>query len=588
MNADNKRSPLLPLAIFGLLFSGMIIAFQYFADPPMDEVEAPPALPSALSAAEQPKELDLDALDEVTLETDRFSASFSAAGGALRSLKIKEARYSAEEDELAELVTTSLPEYLPFRQLIEGAKLPPGLIYNIERASDGDVVFRAEADGLALSRKLNVREGDYQLYSTLRIENRGEKPRTLRVIDETHHYVQRSEEEGSGIIARPSPWIAHGFCMTGADDERMDRGDLESPFSMGPDVRFAAIENTYFVLAMLPDSPESGARCELFAEDRGGTSSKDADGTLFTARLYRDQITLAPGESALVRTQLYAGPKEFEALSAVGNELDSVVDLGWFGFIGFGLIQLLSFIYGYVAEWGIAIALLTLIVKLLLYPLTEKSFQSMARMRLLKPEMDRINELYQDDREKKGAAIMELYKKHGVNPLAGCLPSLLQMPIWFALYQSLSTNIQLYHASGLWFDDLSSPDPGLLGVALIKPLPLALGGLMIVQQRISPAAMDPIQAKMMMIVMPTMITLFMYFLPAGLCVYMVTNSVLGIGQQYWIQKRLERQHPPQDEDGDDAGAEPSADESAATTTKSRPGKASRKGARSRRNRGGRS
>lgn len=588
MNAENKRSPLLPLAIFGVLFSGMILALQFFADPPPEGIERMEDAPEALRGDVVADELDLDALEEVTIETEKFSARLSAAGGALRSLKIKEERYGPEEDELAELVTTNRPEYLPFRQRIEGARIPTDLTYRLQRASDREAVFRAETDGLVLSRKINAREGDYQLYSTLRIENRGEKPRTLRVVDEAFHYVQRAQEESSGIIARPSPWIAHGFCKTGSDDERLDRGDLEAPFSMGPDVRFAAIENTYFVLAMLPDSAASGVRCELFAEDRGGTSKKDADGTLFTARLYREELTLAPGESALVRTQLYAGPKEFEALSAVGNELDSVVDLGWFGFIGFGLIQLLSFIYGYVGEWGIAIALLTLIVKILLYPLTEKSFQSMARMRLLKPEMDRINELYQDDREKKGAAIMELYKKHGVNPLAGCLPSLLQMPIWFALYQSLSTNIQLYHASGLWFDDLSSPDPGLLGIALIKPLPLALGGLMIVQQRISPAAMDPIQAKMMMIVMPTMITLFMYFLPAGLCVYMVTNSVLGIGQQYWIQKRLERQHPTQEE-SEDPDAEPSADESAATTIKkSRPGKASRKGARNRRNRGGRS
>lgn len=603
MNADNKRSPFLPLAIFGVLFSGMILAFQFFADPPpespsADEVDLDIARDSGQDAAGEAageaslsnaaKPLDLDALDEVTLETDRFKATFNAAGAALRSLEIKEERYAGEEEELAELVTTWLPEYLPFRQRIEGARLPEVLVYSLERSNDHEVVFRAEADGLALSRKVNVREGDYQLYSTLRIENKGDTTRSLRVVDEAHHYVLRVEEESSGIIARPSPWIGHGFCKTGADYERLDRDDLETAFSMGPDVRFAALENTYFVLAMLPESAASGTRCELFAEDRGGTSKKDAEGALFTARLYRDQITLAPGESALVRTQFYAGPKELDALTAVGNGLDDVVDLGWFGFIGFGLIQLLSFIYGYVGEWGIAIALLTLIVKILLYPLTEKSFQSMARMRLLKPEMDRINELYQDDREKKGAAIMELYKKHGVNPLAGCLPSLLQMPIWFALYQSLSTNIQLYHASGLWFDDLSSPDPGLLGIALIKPLPLALGGLMIVQQRISPAAMDPIQAKMMMIVMPTMITLFMYFLPAGLCVYMVTNSVLGIGQQYWIQKRLERQHPPQEE-SEDPDAEPSADESAATTIKkSRPGKASRKGARSRRNRGGRS
>jgi YidC/Oxa1 family membrane protein insertase len=178
----------------------------------------------------------------------------------------------------------------------------------------------------------------------------------------------------------------------------------------------------------------------------------------------------------------------------------------------------------------------------------------MAKMRFLKPEMDRINELYADDREKKGAAIMELYKKHQINPLAGCLPSLLQMPVWIALYQSLSTNIELYHAPfvGYW-TDLSSPDKYLV-------LPLLLGALMFVQQRMTPSTADPMQAKIMMYLMPTMMTVFMLFLPAGLCLYMVTNSTLGITQQRWIQWRLDRQtageaQPPGGGGQDEAGPE---------------------------------
>jgi YidC/Oxa1 family membrane protein insertase len=175
----------------------------------------------------------------------------------------------------------------------------------------------------------------------------------------------------------------------------------------------------------------------------------------------------------------------------------------------------------------------------------------MAKMRVLKPEMDRINELYGEDREKKGAAIMELYKKHQINPLAGCLPSLLQMPVWVALYQSLSTNIELYHAPfvGYW-TDLSSPDKFLV-------LPLLLGALMYVQQRMTPTTADPMQAKIMLYLMPTMMTAFMLFLPAGLCLYMVTNSTLGIAQQRWIQWRLDRQidesQPPSAGGTDGAG-----------------------------------
>jgi YidC/Oxa1 family membrane protein insertase len=584
MNEDSKR-PLLTLAIFGLLFGVGILVLRLVDDPKPAEPPADEPAAVAEDAPAVPPQADLEAADSLVLETPEFRAEWTSVGGGLRSLRLQKDRF-AIEGEKAELVTTSLPSYLPFRQHLEGTRVPATPRYAVEPKSATEGILRLREDGLSISRKLEAREG-YRIVSTTRIVNVGDEPRTVTLVDESHHYVARAQEESAGFLARPSPKLSHGFCFTDDGNERKDRDKLLGGFSMGPAVRFAALEDTYFAMAMAPTGDDLGQVCALEAENRGGTLDAP-DGTLYRARVVRGAITLAPGEAALVRTLLYAGPKQFGALSAAGHGLDEVVDVGWFGFIGRGLIRLLSFIYGYVGEWGIAIILLTLIVKIVLYPLTEKSFQSMARMRLLKPEMDRINELYRDDREKKGAAIMELYKKHGVNPVAGCLPSLLQMPVWFALYQSLSTNVELYHASGLWFADLSAPDPGILGVSLIKPLPLLLGGLMIVQQRLSPAAMDPVQAKIMMVMMPGMITVFMYFLPAGLCVYMVTNSVLGIAQQQSIQMRLERASARSDGDagGDDTGE---TDETPAASDKPRPGKAGRKISRSsRRNRGGRS
>ena len=175
----------------------------------------------------------------------------------------------------------------------------------------------------------------------------------------------------------------------------------------------------------------------------------------------------------------------------------------------------------------------------MLFPVTARQMQSMAKMKELKPEMDRINQLYGDDREKKGAAVMELYRKKGVNPMAGCFPMLLQLPIWFSLYASLSSNVELFHAPfALWWQDLSSPDPFFV-------LPLALGILMFVQQKMSPATgMDPVQQKVMLYMMPAMITSFMLFLPAGLGLYMFTNSALSIVQQRVIESRLNSSGPP--------------------------------------------
>jgi YidC/Oxa1 family membrane protein insertase len=275
-----------------------------------------------------------------------------------------------------------------------------------------------------------------------------------------------------------------------------------------------------------------------------------------------------------------------------GHSLGELVDLGFFSAIARPLVELLSFIHKHVGNWGLAIILLTMVIKLVLFPLTYKSFQSMGRMRMLKPEIDRINALYADDREKKAAATMELYRKQKINPFGGCLPQLLQLPIWWALYTSLSTNVELYNMPFVgWYHDLSSPDPFYV-------LPLSLGVLMYVQQRITPSTMDPMQAKMMMYMMPIMITLFMLFLPAGLCLYMLTNSALGIGQQKLIERQMKntqakadaaaalKEAPPgngkdseahdEDDDADDSGAA-----SPSSRPKPRPGKGSRRKGRGR-------
>jgi len=224
-----------------------------------------------------------------------------------------------------------------------------------------------------------------------------------------------------------------------------------------------------------------------------------------------------------------------DAIHSAGHGLSRLIDLGWFDPVAGVMVDLLNVLSDFTGNWGFAIILLTIMVRLLLFPLTAKSMKSMGKMRLLKPEMDRINELYADDRESKGAAVMELYRREGVSPLGGCLPMLAQMPIFFALYQSLMTNVELYNAPFVgWLTDLSSSDPYYI-------LPVSLGVLMFFQQRLSPAGgMDPTQRKIIMYAMPIFLTGIMLVLPAGLCLYMVTSSALGIAQQTWIHKQLDK------------------------------------------------
>ncbi|MCL2824362.1 MAG: membrane protein insertase YidC, partial [Polyangiaceae bacterium] len=211
------------------------------------------------------------------------------------------------------------------------------------------------------------------------------------------------------------------------------------------------------------------------------------------------------------------------------HRLSELIDLGYFSFIAKGLLAFLVWLHGIIGNWGVAIILMTIGVRIVLFPLMWKSMQAGFAMRRLRPELDAINKKYADDAQGKNIATMELWKQHKVNPLGGCLPMVFQLPVWFALFTSLQTAVELYHTPFLWFSDLSAPDPYYI-------VPFILGGTMILQQRLMPMQMDPMQQKLMTYVMPAVFTGMMLFLPSGLAVYMLTNAVLGILQQLGAEK----------------------------------------------------
>jgi YidC/Oxa1 family membrane protein insertase len=488
-------------------------------------------LAHAESSGENPAARAGDATFE-TLRTEHFEARVSTRTAGLASLTLSDPQFVIDGAPL-DMVTTSVPRYFPLAPRIEGAKLPESLGFRSERLEDGGLRLSAEGDGLRITRKLEAGKGAYQLWLTTTLENASSSPRKLRLIETTHHYVRREDESGGvPFLGSHSPALSHGLCRHAEELEREDSSNLLTPHAWKDGVRFTAIENVYFVNA-LASAGGAGTSCRIQSEDRYAKGESEADGSLFASELAHPEITLAPGEKRTLRALAYIGPKTPEELSRAGHALSETINSGFFATLAHALTALMTAIHGFVGNWGIAIIFLTLIVKLALYPLTHKQMESMAKMKELKPEMDKINELYADDREKKGAAIMELYRKRGVNPMAGCFPVLLQLPIWFSLYASLSSNIRLFHAPfALWWQDLSSPDPYFV-------LPLSLGVLMFVQQKMAPpAGADPLQQKMMLYMMPTMITAFMLFLPAGLCLYMFTNSALSIVQQRVIEARL--------------------------------------------------
>ncbi len=547
--AERKQPPIVLLAL-PVALMGVVLGLQYFApnqaqtDEPSVEESDRSAEPEPDRASAEPSAAEARARVEsqktYQLEDDRLVASFTDLNTALVSLRVKGDRYLDEEGNPFELVTTDKERYLPLKPKFTGIAIPPDARWNVVESSKRKIHFRWSGDGVTIDRIWELAEPPYQFRSSVEVRNQLESARQLGFGITSAHYVRREDEEG-GFFGRPSPALSHGICQVGDETIREDREGLLSedesrpmqPHTYGPGVAYVALSSVYFAIIAAPEG-ETAERCDLLTTDRGGTP-EDPEGSLFEAQLAMAPIDLGPGEIATFRTAIYAGPKDFDALETFGHQATNVIDLGWFSFIARGMSWLLRTIYDFIGNWGVAIILLTILVRVLLLPFVIPQFRNMAKQRALKPEIDKINELYKDDREKKGAAMMELWRKNKVNPLGGCLPVLLQMPIFFALYQTLSTSIELYHAPFVWWwADLSSPDPYYV-------LPVTLGALMFIQQKLTPIQMDQMQAKVMLYAMPLMMTFFMLLLPTGLCLYMVTSSAIGITQQRYMYWKMDKE-----------------------------------------------
>jgi len=246
----------------------------------------------------------------------------------------------------------------------------------------------------------------------------------------------------------------------------------------------------------------------------------------------RTAEAIAPGSSKTFATTLFVGPKLQSQLEQIDDSLKLTVDYGWLTIISQPLFWLLSKVFGFVGNWGVSIIIVTFLIKLAFYKLTESSGRSMAKMRNLQPRMKALQDRYKDDRQALSQAMMELYKREKVNPAAGCLPILIQMPFFLAFYWVLLESVEMRQAPfALWITDLSTRDPYFI-------LPLIMGAAMFIQQKLNPAPADPVQAKVMQI-MPVMFTAFFAFFPSGLVLYWVTNTLLSIAQQWKINNVVE-------------------------------------------------
>ncbi|MEZ4448586.1 MAG: membrane protein insertase YidC [Nannocystaceae bacterium] len=373
--------------------------------------------------------------------------------------------------------------------------------------------------GVELTASLTLLEG-YEARYVVKVKNTGDQAMKHRMV------LQSRLGEG----AEKSSYNVHrGLCASTEDVEDFDMGDVdEHSERVRGSIRWMGLDTKYFLSAVIP--AEYAETCEIRAT---------RDQSALVGKLYHKAVRLDPGEARTYEYGVYLGTKELERLrtnSVVGGvSLEDSIDWGWFGSLSSALgklmLRLLRWFYQLTGIWGVAIILLTVVVKVVTLPLTFKQMNSMKRMKEIQPEIEALKTKYADDRTRQAQEMQALFARSGVNPLAGCLPMLVQLPIWIALYAMLATAVELFRVPFLWLPDLTQQDPYYI-------TPLLIGGLMFLQTRLQPTpTADNQQARMMMWMMPTIFTVMMLFLPSGLGVYIFANILLSLIQTV-VQTRI--------------------------------------------------
>lgn len=492
-----------------------------------------------------------------TIDGDRFKAELSTRGGSLRHLWMTDPKYTTAngEPKPMDLVTTSLESRSPLRTDL---RLPGGgapqvpyddLDWKIAAQDGKSCTFTYADDATKLTKVVAATGRPFELTVSLTVENHASEPRKHRfAIEQTAWRTQKETEGHLGLI---SEWITETVAATDQTTERQlpdafepddfkDKEFTAERWRRSPGAaRFVAVSSSYFSKIAIPiegpNPPVAETQIEeIWDASRFQQKGKDPSfGHVYRARLAYPEHELAPGASVTYKVLSFTGPKERDLLAALDHGASEVINLGWFSPIAKLLVSYLYVLYRAVGSWGWAICLLTITVRILLFPLSIQQIKSAAAMRKLKPEMDEINAKYKDDATQRGLAMQELWRKNKVaNPIIGCFPMLLQMPVWFALYTALQTAVELYHTPfGPVIPDLSAPGKYFI-------IPIVLGASSFIQQKLMPPQGDPAQQKMMLYLMPGIFTAMMLFLPAGLGVYMLTNTWLGIGQQVLVERYL--------------------------------------------------
>ncbi|MGZ5031565.1 MAG: membrane protein insertase YidC [Usitatibacter sp.] len=502
---------------------------------------APPAAPQAsapAAAANGPvssASVTAATGEPVIVKTDLMELELNTMGGDIRRLKFLKVGSARDRDKPLTLLEPDSNHFFVTQSGLLGNGVPTHkTVYTSESKSfvlpDGrssiDVAFTAhDPSGIDVVKRYRFTRATYEIEVSFEVKNGSGAPvsptayfQFLRDSNPpSQDAAQTSAFAGVTTFTGPAVYTEESKFVK-VDFKDIDKG--KQPYPKSAKDGWIAIVQHYFVSTW---APKKGIDREFFT-----THVID---NLYTAGLKIPMGAIAPGAAQAVTVPLYIGPQETEKLKEVAPGLELVVDYGWLYILAAPLFWLLKFLHGLVGNWGWAIIFLTILIKLVFYPLNAKAGRSMAQMKVLAPKMEKLKELYGEDRQKLNQAMMELYRTEKINPLGGCLPIVVQIPVFIALYWVLLASIELRHAPWLgWIQDLSAPDPYFV-------LPVIYATSMFVSTKLNPQPADPVQAKVMLF-MPIMFSIFFLFFPAGLVLYWVVQNLLSILQQWYINRTI--------------------------------------------------
>lgn len=511
-----------------------VVAENTAAQP--NAVEPVISTPVEQPAAQQAAEPSRPALD-ITVDTDLYTAVISEQGGAVKSFVLKKHREENDADSPGkQLVRTDEATGFPLK-FSWGSLVPANTLYdsstqNIALSSTNQngslVLSQSNANGIAVQRTYTFDDEKYFIDMQVKVKNTSANP--LQGAAEIHQVNSPFQHLGA----------ASRFLFTGPAlyvDESLEEVKAKE-FSEGPkvfsgNISWAGYQGTYFACSVAP----VGVTNSTFTMQ----GSEELAKTVLAGPL----DTLQPGEEKVYNYRIFYGPKKLTVLTDAEDNFSHAINFGWFDMLAKPTLWLLNFFHKYTHNYGIAIILVTVLFKAIFWPITQKGLMSMKNMQKLQPKMVKLKEKYKDDPQAMNREVMNLYKTYKVNPLGGCLPMVLQIPVFFALYKVLLQSIELRHAPFmLWITDLSAPDRLMIGFDIpfiggIPVLTLLMGASMFLQQKLSPTTADPTQQRIMMF-LPVVFTFMFLNFASGLVLYWFINNLLAILQQYLINQKTKK------------------------------------------------